>query len=244
MNRPLVSVVLAYAAGLLLGQFFQTSPTLLFGTAFFLLILALVLEKIRSHLLWPLLVLAGWTNFTVHTQIISPQDLRALLTNEPAQIIVRGQLTETPSERVYVRDEVESWRTLVRLNVSAIDHGTNWLPANGQIMVATPGKLPDKFFTGQEVEVAGIIAQPDTPVAEGLLDYRAFLQRQGIYFSLKAYSTNTWKLLSTNTTPPICDRFLAWSQATLARGLPSVDEPVKLLWAMTLGWRTALTGDV
>jgi ComEC/Rec2-related protein len=244
MNRPLVSVVLAYAAGLLLGKFFQPPPAILFGAVFFLLVLTLVLEKLRPHLLWPLLVLVGWVNFAVHTQIISPRDLRALLPNEPALVSVRGRLVETPSQRVYVRDETESWRTLALLNVTALARGTNWQPAGGQIIIATPGTLPGKFFTGQPVEVAGVIAPPAAPVAEGLLDYRTFLRQQGIYFSLKTDSPDDWKLLSTNTTPPFCDRFLAWSQTTLARGLPEPDEPLKLLWAMTLGWRPALTSEV
>jgi len=44
--------------------------------------------------------------------------------------------------------------------------------------------------------------------------------------------------------PPLTDRFLNWSQRTLALGLPVEDEPLRLLWAMTLGWRTALTADI
>jgi len=104
--------------------------------------------------------------------------------------------------------------------------------------------LPAGYFAGQTVEIVGVIAQPSAPVAEGLLDYQTYLRRQGIYFSLKAHAPDDWKLLSTNTARPVSDRFLAWSQATLARGLPDVDEPLKLLWAMTLGWRPALTSEV
>jgi len=244
MNRPLVSVVMAYAAGLLLGQFLQVPLVALFATAFLVLVPAVILGKIRPHLLCLLLGLTGWINFALHTEIISPQDLRGLLSGEPELVRVRGELAETPSQRVYVRDDVESWRTLARLNVTALARGTNWQPASGQILVATKGTLPAGFFAGQPVEIAGTIAQPPAPVAEGLLDYRTFLRRQGIYFSFKAYSPDDWKLLSTNTAPPISDRFLAWSQATLARGLPDVDEPLKLLWAMTLGWRPALTDEV
>jgi competence protein ComEC len=244
MNRPLAAVVLAYAAGLLLAQFFQPPLVALFAVSFILLALVFVLGKLRPFLIWPLLALTGWTNFAVRTAVISPHDLRGLLSTEPALATVRGTLAETPSQRVYVHDETESWRTLARLEVTALAHGTNWQPASGQILVATPGTLPAGFFEGQPVEIAGIIAGPPIPVAEGLFDYRTFLQRQGIHFQLKAYSTDDWKLLSTNTTPPISDRFLAWSQATLAHGLPAVDEPLKLLWAMTLGWRPALTSEV
>ena len=46
------------------------------------------------------------------------------------------------------------------------------------------------------------------------------------------------------STPPLTDRFLNWSKQTLALGLPAEDEPLRLLWAMTLGWRTAFTGDI
>jgi competence protein ComEC len=44
--------------------------------------------------------------------------------------------------------------------------------------------------------------------------------------------------------PPLTDRFLNWSKHTLTFGLPVEDEPLQLLWAMTLGWRTAFTGDI
>ncbi|MEI8289722.1 MAG: ComEC/Rec2 family competence protein [Verrucomicrobiota bacterium] len=244
MNRPLVSVVLAYAAGLLLGQFVHPPLAALFAASFSILILALIVKNFRQPLLWLLFALAGWTNFAIQTQILSPQELRKLLPNEPELVTVRGHLAETPSQRVYVRDEVESWRTLARLYVTGLARGTQWQPASGQIIITTPGILPARFFTGQEAEITGIIAQPAAPVAEGLLDYRTYLRRQGIYFSLKTDSPEDWRLVSTNTVPPLSDRFLDWSQATLARGLPAVDEPLKLLWAMTLGWRPALTGEV
>ena len=244
MNRPLAAVVLSYAAGLLLGECFQPPLIALFSASFFVLLLVLLLEKLSPFLIWLLLALAGWTNFAVHTAVISPHDLRRLLAAEPELVTVRGTLAETPSQRVFVRDETESWRTLARLDVSALARGTNWQPACGQVLTTTPEILPLEFFEGQPVEISGILSKPPGPAAEGLFDYRTFLRRQGINFQLKADSTNDWKLLSTRTNLPVCDRFLAWSQATLARGLPEVDESLKLLWGMTLGWRPALTGEV
>ena len=38
--------------------------------------------------------------------------------------------------------------------------------------------------------------------------------------------------------------FQTWGRATLGRGLPENDPAVELLWAMALGWRTGLSGDV
>src|SRR5258705_9893349 len=40
------------------------------------------------------------------------------------------------------------------------------------------------------------------------------------------------------------DRFQFWAKQTLARGLPTEDEDLRLLWTMTLGWKTGLTGEV
>src|SRR4029078_35911 len=45
-------------------------------------------------------------------------------------------------------------------------------------------------------------------------------------------------------TPPLSERFLAWAQRTLACGLPEQDESLELTWGMTLGSKTALTGEV
>lgn len=244
MNRPLVSIVLAYAAGLLMGQMFEPPLPVLFGTALAALAVAVIFHKLRPHLLWLLLALTGWINLTLQSQAVSPDDLRRVLPSEPAQVIARGKLAGTPSQRVYLRDETESWRTLARLDLVALNRGADWQAASGQIIVSTPGTLPTNMFGGQTVEITGVIAPPSLPVAEGLFDYRTFLRRQGIYFELKADSGTDWQSLSTNNSPPITDRFLDWSQATLSRGLPDVDEPLKLLWAMTFGWRPALTDEV
>ncbi len=81
MKRPLVAVVSFYAAGLLLAEIFQPPLVTLFAVAFFVLVLALVLKQFRPLLIWPLLVLVGWTNLTVHTAVISPDDLRTLIGN-------------------------------------------------------------------------------------------------------------------------------------------------------------------
>lgn len=193
MKRPLAAVVSFYAAGLLLAEFVQLPLPALFSLSFGLLAFALFFPRIRPWLIWPLLLLVGWTNLSSRTTVLSPQDLRVTLPDAPEQIIVRGRLCETPAQRLYVRDENESWRTLARLDVTAFTRGTNWQAARGQIMITTAGSLPAGFFAGETVEIAGIIAPPPLPVAEGLFDYRNHLRRQGIYFQLKALSPGDWK---------------------------------------------------
>lgn len=244
MKYPLVAVVVSYAAGLLLAEYFEPPPTALFAAAFLLLVLVLVLEKRRPMLLWPLLVLVGWTNLTMQNAVISPNDLRTLMEADVALVTVGGTLVETPSLKIYERDGEQTEHTLAQVRVRELRRGADWQPAVGTILVTTPSALTSNCFAGQSVEIAGIFSPPPQPVAEGLFDYRAYLRRQGIYFQLKSASPDDWHLLSTNQTPPMSERFRAWSMKTLARGLPEVDEPLKLLWAMSLGWKTALTGEV
>jgi len=245
MNRPLVSVVLAYAAGLLFAQFCQPPLIALFAAAFSVLILALTIKNLRQPLLWLLLALAGWTNFAARTAIISPYDLRPQFGNEAALVTVHGKLAETPRLKIFIRNEQETWRHVARVRVTEIRREEIFLPANGEILVTTPGIPGTNFFAGQTVEIAGVISRPPPPLAEGLFNFENYLARRGIYYQLKTESTNDWKLLAPGAAqPPLTDRFLNWSQNTLALGLPGEDEPLRLLWAMTLGWRTAFTGDI
>jgi len=245
MKRPLVAVVSCYSIGLLLDKASQPPLAALFATAFVLLVLALGIKKIRPLLIWPLLALAGWTNLASRTAVVSPNDLRALLGNDAAIVTVRGALIETPHLKIVERDDQEIEHSLAKVRVARLRRGENWQPASGSIIVATPNPLPENYFTGQPVEFSGVIARPPPPLADGLFDYRDYLQTRGIYYQLKTESTNDWRLRPPILLkPPLTDRFLKWSKKTLALGLPVEDEPLRLLWAMTLGWRTAFTGDI
>jgi competence protein ComEC len=245
MKRPLVAVVSCYAIGLLLAIIFQPPLAALFAISFLVLVLALVFEKIRPFLIWPLLALIGWTNLASRTAVISPNDLRTLIGNDAAIVAVRGTLIETPHLKIVERDEQETEHSLAKVRVAEIRRGENWQPASGTIIVTTPNPLAETCFAGQPVEISGVIARPPPPLADGLFDYRDYLQTRGIYYQLKTSSTNDWKILEPQLdSPPLTDRFLRWSKQTLALGLPVEDEPLRLLWAMTLGWRTAFTGDI
>ena len=245
MKRPLVPVALFYGGGIILAEFIQPPLAALFLLALALAAVSLSWSRAPHWLLWTLLVCAGWANQASRTGIVSPLDLRRLQ-GSPAELVsLRGRLDGTPAQRVFPRAEGESARSLAQLDVTHwLRAGADWEPAFGRVLVLTPGRLPNSFFGGQEVEIAGVLSPPPGPVAEGLFDYRSYLRRQGIYFQLKAESTGDWRLLSGPARPPWSDRFLAWAQANLARGLPEEDEALHLLWAMTLGWKTSLTQEI
>jgi competence protein ComEC len=247
MNRPLVAVVAAYVAGLLLAQLFHPPLAALIFVLVLLLILTLILSftKHRRVLLWPLLALAGWTNFAARTAVLSPADLRVLLGDEPAVVTVRGTLAETPRLKIIQHEDQETWRSVAQVRAREIRRDGDFQPAAGDVLVTTPDVLGPEFFSGQHVEITGVMARPPPPLAEGMFDFQNYLAARGIYYQLKTESSNDWKLLEPGQArPPLTDRFLNWSHQTLALGLPVEDEPLRLLWAMTLGWKTAFTGDI
>jgi len=98
---------------------------------------------------------------------------------------------------------------------------------------------PD-YFAGQSVEISGVIAPPGPPLAEGLFDFQAYLATRGIYSP--AQNRVHQRLENSRTAfvrAALTDAFLNWSRQTLALGLPDGRRALRLLWAMTLGWRTA-----
>jgi competence protein ComEC len=188
--------------------------------------------------------LAGWTDAALRTAILSPNDLRTLIGSEPALATLRGTLCETPSHRVFVQDEKESWRTLARIEVTDLrPNKQGWQPATGRVAVMTPVMLTN-YFAGQRVEITGVAHLPKLAAADGTFDYRSYLLEQGIYYQLDAASEEDWQIVSSPSRPPLADRFRDWARAALARGLPAEDESLRLEWALTLGWKTALTEEV
>ncbi len=275
MRRPLLFAALLYAAGVLLGEMRPQSPFILLAIAvtaglacfgcWWVVGVAGALATHRANLFAQstglgvllgarlqfgfavvLLVFAGWTNHVFHTAILSPLDLRQLIQGEAEIITLRGQMVNTPLQRITRRESGSTERLLVMIDAESIGRDDQWQTAGGRVMVATTNRLDAGYYAGRRVEVDGVIARPSGPMAPDLFDYRQYLMRRGIHFELRTDEFTQWSLLDTNAPPsrPLVDRFRQWSTNNLARGLPEQDEALELLWAMSLGWRTALTGEV
>ena len=245
MKRPLVPVALLYASGILIALLIPVPPLPLLISSLSLAVLTLAWPRARLVALGTLIVLTGWTNHALRTAIISPHDLRRILSEQPEIVTLRGMLSETPTQRVYERNQEESWRTMSRIDVTALRRNRqHWQPAAGRVAVTTLGILSTNCFVGQEVEITGVAGPPRVAVAEGMFDYRAYLKQQGIYYQLQAAGEPDWRIIASPSMPPLADRFREWARGALALGLPAEDESLRLEWALTLGWKTALTEEV
>ncbi len=213
--------------------------------AFALLFLFPIWANARRVLVCALVVLTGWINLAQRTAILSPDDLRTCYGDTHESTTVRGVLRETPYHRVHEKKGEDTWNSMVQIEVSEIRiKNQNWQPASGRIMASAMGILPDEFFAGRSVEVKGALVPASGPVAEGLFDYRKYLDYQGIHYQLRADKIEDWRITSGPATAPLADRFCTWARKTLAIGLPVEDESLRLEWALTLGWKAALTEEV
>jgi competence protein ComEC len=246
MQRPLCSVALLYIGGILLGQWFHPPLTALFAFSFLSAFAALLWSRERLLLLRSLLVLAGWTNLSWHTAIISPNDLRLLAGPGPESVIVRGALRASPVPRIYERQGRELWHSSVVIDAEQIRLERGWRPAFGKIIAYAPAILSSNFFSGQSVEVAGVLGPPPGPRADGLFDARSCYQHNAIYYQLRTGSAEAWSVAP--ATPPrkmpLSDRFSAWARKTLALGLGPEDAPLRLIWTLALDWKAPLTETV
>jgi len=244
MKRPLLWPAVAFAGGVALGEWWRPALVVLFVGAMAGLLLAAWRERLRPWLLLGVGFLAGWLSYTVHQTVKAPHDLRRL-GEEAVLAAVRGRIADTPALRLVERRGELAGRTGFRFHVEALRReGGEWEPATGAIAVSLREPPPPEFFRGQRLELFGVLKRPDGPEAEGLFDYRAHLRRQGVWFVLFANDRNDWQVSGGQPDRrPWSERFLPWARRTLALGLPDT-EATRLLWAMGLGWRTALSGEV
>ena len=246
MRRPLVGMLVAYAVGVLLGEWFETPLPLLFGATGLLLACFWAFPTCRWFVWVALLVGAGWVQQVRHQAVLAPHDLRQLLGDEAALAEVRGRLVRRPElKATLVRDTLE-WRVRAVIEVSAVRLRGRWHPATGRVLARAPEPLDPEYFAGRHVEVSGVLKPPDPAAAPGLFDYRAHLARRGIHWLLLTDGPRDWRYFEAlgPTEPGWSDRFVGWAEGTLARGLPPDDPAVRLRWAMLLGWRGAITDDL
>ncbi|MEY4690339.1 MAG: hypothetical protein RIT19_664 [Verrucomicrobiota bacterium] len=176
---------------------------------------------------------------------LDPYDVRWRIDGRGELGRIRGLLAETPSVRLTERRGQWMERTVVRLRVTGWRPGEGeWERASGEVLVSSQGVPDARFFRGQSVEISGLVSAPPGPAAPGLFDYATFLRRQGVGLQVRCEAPGDWALGPGATDAiPWSERFLAWARRRLSEGLPD-DGATRLIWAMALGWRTGLSGDV
>ncbi len=246
MNRPMVRVAVPYILGIVVADAGWFPFWYALGACVSLLLLAAALKASRTVTLLPLLLGLGLTNQAFHLNQIPANDLQNQLGDGQQIVTLTGRLATTPEHRVSEVNGEDYWRSMVELDVTGIETDTQRLAVSGTVLVSASFRLAKRYYAGRRAEVTGVIRRPAVAQAEGMFSYRDYLARHGIHFQFLTKTPRDWRLLDEAKPPalPLSVRFQRWGRNTLARPLGMEDDTVRLLWAMTLGWRTSLNGEV
>lgn len=246
MKQPLAGVVALFAVGIVLGRYLEPPLALLFFFTLASGLCFLLVRRCAEYSFACFLVLSGWADLTWRTAVLSPDDLRELVSSDEVLVHVRGTLTDTPEYRVHERRSKLRTNTLAILECDSVRLGDrDWRGAYGRIVVSTSGALDERFRGGSGVTVQGLLKHPNGPAAPGLFDYGEYLRWRGIFFELRATPMDwEWAEQTPGKRNRFADQFQIWARRTLALGIPVEDRETQLLWAMVLGWKTGLTDEV
>ncbi|MDP7178186.1 MAG: ComEC/Rec2 family competence protein [Verrucomicrobiota bacterium] len=246
MKRPMVRVVVPYILGIAVADVGWLPFWYALAACVALSALTAALKAPRSAMLLPMLFGLGLANQSFHLNRIPADDLRNQLGDDQQIVTLTGRLATTPKHRVSEINGEDFWRSMVELAVSEVETDTGRLAASGTVHVSAPFRLAKRYYAGRRVEVSGVIQRPPIAAARGMFSYRDYLARHSIHFQLRTKTPRDWRFLdeAKQPAPPLSVSFQRWARDALAKPLGGENDTVRLLWAMTLGWRTSLSGEV
>jgi len=244
MKQPLLSVIILLIAGIALGNSMELPiwPLLVFGLV--ACIAALLVQKLRAWLLPTILVFCGATSISIQRQIVSPFDLRTFDLHAEELTTIQGKVLLVRQKPALddSRNEPARYAVWIQLNHIRLNRD-GWKQAHGKVVASVEFADADRITPGQTIQLFGILSSPPGPFAPGMFDYRQHLANRGIYFLLRSEEPTDLTILKSARTPLVVG-FQRWAMTALGKGFPQDDRSIELLWAMCLGWRTALTDEV
>jgi competence protein ComEC len=235
MQKPVITLTLAYLAGLLLGHGFLYFP---YASA----ILAVLLILTAGILAW-----LGKLSSRRFLLIILPG-----IIGMAAYIYSAAWLPSTHYTRIFTPDK--AMHEISGTVVSALDRDPNrtafimglreidGAPVTGKVRVSVREEITSVGY-GDEIRVSGRLREPGGFQNPGGFDYAAYLAQRGIYFAVSAKSSDAIKVISRGTGAfrAIQDRRERIRQSFLSS---TAGDGSAILQAMVLGEEGGLTEDL
>ena len=270
-KQPLALVAAFFALGIVAQQMFELNPAsgdqtlvrpclLLFAAGS--LCWAIISWNTLSPP-WPILplVMSAGTLLAASREIANEGDFsgslshpRGLALRLPQHVALRGIIRSDPALRVtdeknsVSRGTGEDASPLVaadfEMEVSAVRFLTAWESAQGKVMVRLRGNAAKTLEFGREIEVNGVLSEPDRARNFGIFDYAAYLRRMGVRHVLRASGDDSIRILGSAK---------GWGWIFSARrklserltlGIEKDDPAVRIIRGMLLGYREDIPPDV
>lgn len=178
MNRPALKLSIFFALGILLGRYVDFPVFILVGLSslLFLFILIRSLQKKASgtfiYVFYVFLIITiSCLHYTLRTSNFSSRHVSNFLDiRKPVEL--SGKIGSFP--------EVLEERTRFIVRVTDINLGERWHKVEGKVQV-TIGERTDRFSYGDVIRFTGRLKEPQGRRNPGGFDYRAYLNRKGVY---------------------------------------------------------------
>jgi competence protein ComEC len=244
-------VAIGFIAGIILAQYLPLPlESVLFIAAFTAVLFLIFIRPRELKGFCPLLIFilaasAGFVHLSSASHFPS-HHIKNFLVKERRLVALEGRVADLPEVKYFPPQESlygeEYWRTSFILSAQRI-RGQETLPASGQVQVFIYDKLEGLRY-GDEVRIKGWLASPRPPTNPGEFNYKAALQRKGIYAILSSTRAANLKVLGHRFGNPF---FRAvYSIRRKAERIIEVTLPEKegrLLAALLLGRREALSKE-
>lgn len=181
-RRPALFVCIAYIFGIVLGNHFDLSLTLLltlllFG--FFLCLIFLIIKRhsVSSLVIISTLVVAGFFQYELKTKVFPPNHIKNFLSldayvNLKKSVIISGNLIKAP--------DIRKDKTFLTVETKSIIIDEKSLLTSGKILLKIR-KQTNLFNYGDFIRVKGFLYQPFIPQDPKAFDYRKYLERKDIF---------------------------------------------------------------
>lgn len=216
MKRPILNIVLAFAAGIILSSFLLFPiiyPVAL--SAVFLILSSLLFRNDRiAHITLYLALIFLGAAYNANHRILPPDHISAYSSEEPKKVFLKGVVRDDPAVGVnsYGQD-----RAVFLLSLEAISEGDVWKKACGYVRVVSYSDT-GKLNYGDDVVIGGMLSRPEGLKNPGVFDYSRYLRIKDIYSFLKTGPHDTVKVLkpaSLFSIPGIAYKLRHWARISI-----------------------------
>ena len=257
MKRPLTGLAVVFASGIWLGASAAWRWEWLFCVAVGLLAAVSVLYQTRGSL--PLLLgavlVAGMFSYRQATTIFSPCYVTRLVAWHDQNIALRGLIVSDLAGSANRAEKAQSERQRFTLQLAAIQTTTNWVQADGRVLVFVgdqdsgvmgPYPAAESLRYGDRIECTALMRVPTPARNPGEFDWPSYLRQRNITFTATIRKTDVCTVQARDCGNPFIALSLRMQERfeqALRYGLDDEPELAGALVGMLIGQREAIAPD-
>ena len=248
MKRPLTGLAAVFASGIWLGSLAPWPWEWLCCGAVGLLVAFFVLYRMRGSL--PLLLgavlVAGMLSYRQATTDLSPRHVTRLVAWYDQNIALRGLIVSDLAGGISHAEKAQSERQQFTLQLTAIQTATNWIQAEGRVLVFVEDRdpeVPERLQYGDRIECTALMRVPTPARNPGTFDWPSYLRQRNIAFTAMIRKTDVCTVQARGRGNPFIALSLRMQERfgrALRFGLEDEPKLAGVLMGMVIGERSGI----